>query len=71
MHSKDYIGQVWEKIELQIIKLRIKTGNVTNIEEILLMENSKAYKYLIEQINATGLKKLDGYYPKIMEEIYA
>lgn len=34
------------------------------------MENSKAYKLLIEQINATGLKKIDGYYPRIMEEIY-
>lgn len=34
------------------------------------MENSKAYKYLIEQVNATDSKKLDGYYPKILEEIY-
>jgi hypothetical protein len=33
------------------------------------MENSKAYKYLIEQIHATDSKKLDGYYPKIIEEI--
>ena len=28
------------------------------------MENSKAYKLLIDQINATGLKKMDGYYPE-------
>lgn len=34
------------------------------------MENSKAYKYLFEQINASGSKKLDGYNAKIMEEIY-
>lgn len=34
------------------------------------MENSKAYNMLISQINATGRQKLDGYYPKIMEEIY-
>lgn len=34
------------------------------------MENSRAYNYLIEQINATGSKKLDGYYPNILEEIY-
>lgn len=34
------------------------------------MENSKAYKYLIEQINATEIKKMDGYYPRIMDEIY-
>ncbi len=34
------------------------------------MERSRAYKYLIEQVNATGSKKMDGYYPKIMEEIY-
>lgn len=34
------------------------------------MENSRAYKYLIEQVDATGSRKMDGYYPKIMEEIY-
>lgn len=34
------------------------------------MKNSKAYNYLIDQINATGSQKLSGYYPHIMEEIY-
>lgn len=34
------------------------------------MENSKAYRYLMSQINAVGSKRLDGYYAKIMEEIY-
>lgn len=34
------------------------------------MENSQAYKYLIEQINSTGSKKMDGYYPKILEEVF-
>lgn len=34
------------------------------------MENSKAYKFLVDQIDATGSKKLDGYYPNIMDEIY-
>lgn len=34
------------------------------------MENSKAYKNLIEQINARGSLKLDGYNVKIIEEIY-
>lgn len=34
------------------------------------MENSKAYKYLSEQVNAMGARKMNGYYPKIMEEIY-
>jgi hypothetical protein len=34
------------------------------------MENSRAYKYLIEGVNATGWEKKDGYYPNIMEEIY-
>lgn len=34
------------------------------------MDNTKAYKSLVEQINATGSKKMDGYNPKIMEEIY-
>lgn len=33
------------------------------LRRYLHMENSKAYKYLIEQISATGSKKLDGYYP--------
>lgn len=36
----------------------------------ILMEHSRAYKYLYEQLNATGSKKGDGYYSKIMEEIY-
>lgn len=34
------------------------------------MENSQAYKYLTEQVKATGSKKMDGYYPKILEEIF-
>ena len=34
------------------------------------MENSEAYKYLIEQVNATGSKKMDGYYPNILEDVY-
>lgn len=34
------------------------------------MENSQAYKYVIEQIDVIGSKKLDGYYPRVMEEIY-
>lgn len=34
------------------------------------MENSIAYRYLVDQISATGAQKLDGYYPKIMEEIF-
>ena len=34
------------------------------------MENSRAYKYLIEGVNATGYERKDGYYPNIMEEIY-
>lgn len=34
------------------------------------MEHSKAYKKLFEQLNATGFQKKDGYYPRIMEEIY-
>lgn len=34
------------------------------------MENSKAYKELFEQLNTTGIQKKDGYYPRIMEEIY-
>ncbi len=34
------------------------------------MENSKAYSYFIEQLNAVGTKRMDGYYPKLMEEIY-
>ncbi len=35
------------------------------------MQNSNAYKYLMEQLNARGPQKKDGYYPRIMEEIYA
>lgn len=33
------------------------------------MENSKAYKYFIEQLCVVGSKRMDGYYPKLMEEI--
>ncbi len=34
------------------------------------MQNSSAYGYLIKQLNASGSEKMDGYYPRIMEEIY-
>lgn len=34
------------------------------------MENSRAYEYLIKQLHAIGSEKKDGYYPRIMEEIY-
>lgn len=34
------------------------------------MENSNAYKYLLQQVNAVGYERKDGYYPKIMEELY-
>ena len=34
------------------------------------MQNSKAYDCLIKQLNANGSEKMDGYYPKVMEEIY-
>lgn len=34
------------------------------------MQNSKAYDWLIEQLNANGSEKKDGYYPRVMEEIY-
>lgn len=34
------------------------------------MQNSNAYDYLIKQLNANGSEKLDGYYPRVMEEIY-
>jgi len=34
------------------------------------MQNSSAYDYLIKQLNANGSEKMDGYYPRIMEEIY-
>ena len=34
------------------------------------MQNSNAYISLVKQINATGIEKKDGYYYKIMEEIY-
>lgn len=34
------------------------------------MQNSKAYDYLIKQLNANGSEKKDGYYPRVMEEIY-
>lgn len=34
------------------------------------MQNSKAYDYLIKQLNAYGSEKKDGYYPELMGEIY-
>lgn len=35
------------------------------------MQNSEVYGYLIKQLNAVGWsEKKDGYYPRIMEEIY-
>ena len=34
------------------------------------MQNSKAYDLLIKQLNAKGSEKKDGYYPRVMEEIY-
>lgn len=34
------------------------------------MEKSKAYDYLMRQLNANGSEKRDGYYPGMMEEIY-
>lgn len=34
------------------------------------MQNSKAYDYLIKQMNTNGSEKMDGYYPRVMEEIY-
>lgn len=34
------------------------------------MQNSKAYDCLIKQLNANGSEKMDGYYPRVMEEIY-
>ena len=34
------------------------------------MQNSKAYDYLIKQLNASGSEKKDGYYPRLMEDIY-
>ncbi len=34
------------------------------------MQNSSAYSHLIKQLNANGSEKKDGYYPRIMEEIY-
>ena len=34
------------------------------------MQNSSAYSNLIKQLNASGTEKKDGYYPRIMEEIY-
>lgn len=33
-------------------------------------EHSRAYQYLVDQIDAKGSQKLSGYYPRIMEEIY-
>lgn len=40
------------------------------LRRLLLMQNSQAYMDLIEQLNAVGSKKKDGYYPKLMEEIH-
>lgn len=34
------------------------------------MQNSSAYSHLTKQLNANGSEKKDGYYPRIMEEIY-
>ncbi len=34
------------------------------------MQNSKAYDYLIKQLDANGSEKMDGYYPRVIEEIY-
>lgn len=34
------------------------------------MQNSKAYDCLIKKLNANGSEKMDGYYPRVMEEIY-
>ena len=34
------------------------------------MQSSKAYEYLIKQLNATGSEKKDGYNPRVLEEIY-
>ena len=34
------------------------------------MQNSSAYGYLLKQLNASGSEKMDGYYPRILEEIY-
>lgn len=34
------------------------------------MENSKAYLDFKEQINAVGVNRKDGYYPKLLDEIY-
>ena len=45
-------------------------GLLPNFWRYLQMENSKAYKHLIEQINATGSKRFDGYHPRMMEDIF-
>lgn len=34
------------------------------------MQNSNAYNYLFKQLNASGSEKMDGYYPRILEEIH-
>lgn len=34
------------------------------------MENSRAYVYLLNQMNVCGSKKCDGYDPKVLDEIY-
>ena len=34
------------------------------------MQNSKAYDHIIKQLNASGSEKKDGYYPRLMEDIY-
>lgn len=45
-------------------------GLLPNYWRYLQMENSKAYKHLIEQINATGSQRFDGYYPRMLEDIF-
>ena len=35
-----------------------------------IVENSKAYLDFKEQINAVGVNRKDGYYPKLLDEIY-
>jgi len=35
-HPLDYVGNVWEKVELPIIKTKIKKGTVTGIQEVFI-----------------------------------
>lgn len=35
-HPSDYVGNVWEKVELPIIKTKIKKGTVTGIQEVFI-----------------------------------